>query len=79
MGIDVRWVSRGRRDVVWLAKNPPPIKRNQRLSRACIVHLVIKRTNCSYVKTMPCSSSHHPNTGMFIGWSSTKFRFFVPI
>jgi hypothetical protein len=25
--------------------------RNQRLSRACIVHLVIKKTNWSYVKT----------------------------
>ena len=31
---------------------------NQRLSRACIVHLVIKRTNWSYVKTMSCSGSH---------------------
>jgi hypothetical protein len=30
---------------------------NQRLSRACIVHLVIKRTNWSYVKTMSCSGS----------------------
>ena len=28
--------------------------RNQRLSRACIVHLVIKKTNWSYVKTMSC-------------------------
>jgi hypothetical protein len=27
---------------------------NQRLSRACIVHLVIKRTNWPYVKTMSC-------------------------
>ena len=26
----------------------------QRLSRACIVHLVIKKTNWSYVKTMSC-------------------------
>jgi hypothetical protein len=25
---------------------------------ACIVHLVIKRTNWSYVKTMSCSGSH---------------------
>ena len=33
-------------------------KRNQRLSRACIVHLVMKRTNWSYVKTMSCSGSH---------------------
>ena len=31
---------------------------NQRLSRACIVHLVIKRTNWPYVKTMSCSGSH---------------------
>jgi hypothetical protein len=31
---------------------------NQRLSRACIVHLVMKRTNWSYVKTMSCSGSH---------------------
>ena len=31
---------------------------NQRLSRAYIVHLVIKRTNWSYVKTMSCSGSH---------------------
>ena len=27
---------------------------HQRLSRACIVHLVIKKTNWSYVKTMSC-------------------------
>jgi hypothetical protein len=31
---------------------------NQRLSRACIVHLVIKKNNWSYVKTMSCSGSH---------------------
>ena len=31
---------------------------NQRLSRACIAHLVIKRTNWSYVKSMSCSGSH---------------------
>ena len=43
---------------------------NQRLSRACIVHLVIKRTNCSYVKTMPCSSSH---LGIPINIKNTKF------
>jgi hypothetical protein len=36
-------------------------KNNQRLSRACIVHLVIKRTNWSYVKTMSCSGSHLGN------------------
>jgi hypothetical protein len=29
--------------------------KNQRLSRACIVHLVIKKNNWSYVKTMSCS------------------------
>jgi hypothetical protein len=29
-------------------------KINQRLSRACIVHLVIKKNNWSYVKTMSC-------------------------
>jgi methylase of polypeptide subunit release factors len=29
-------------------------KENQRLSRACIVHLVIKKNNWSYVKTMSC-------------------------
>ena len=28
--------------------------KTQRLSRACIVHLVIKKTNWSYVKTMSC-------------------------
>jgi hypothetical protein len=31
---------------------------NQRLSRACIVHLVIKKNNWFYVKTMSCSGSH---------------------
>ena len=48
-------------------ENPVPINRNgilskkitfkilnQRLSRACIVHLVIKKNNWSYVKTMSC-------------------------
>jgi hypothetical protein len=30
---------------------------DQRLSRACIVHLVIKRTNWSYVKTISCSGT----------------------
>jgi hypothetical protein len=30
----------------------------QRLSRACIVHLVIKKNNWSYAKTMSCSGSH---------------------
>jgi hypothetical protein len=28
--------------------------KNQRLSRACIVHLVIKKNNWSYVKTISC-------------------------
>jgi hypothetical protein len=36
----------------------PQQTHNQRLSRACIVHLVIKKTNWSYVKTMSCSGSH---------------------
>jgi hypothetical protein len=43
---------------------------NQRLSRACIVHLVIKRTNWSYVKTMSCSGSH---LGIPINIKNTKF------
>jgi hypothetical protein len=43
---------------------------NQRLSRACIVHLVIKRTNWSYVKTMSCSGSHH---GIPFNIKNTKF------
>jgi hypothetical protein len=40
----------------WWQKLTFPLARwaNQRLSRACIVHLVIKRTNWSYVKTMKC-------------------------
>jgi hypothetical protein len=42
----------------------------QRLSRACIVHLVIKRTNWSYVKTMSCSGSH---LGITINIQNTKF------
>ena len=44
--------------------------KNQRLSRACIVHLVIKRTNWSYVKTMSCSGSH---LGITINIKNTKF------
>ena len=44
--------------------------KNQRLSRACIVHLVIKRTNWSYVKTMSCSGSH---LGIPINTKNTKF------
>jgi hypothetical protein len=43
---------------------------NQRLSRACIVHLVIKRTNWSYVKTMSCSGSR---LGITINIKNTKF------
>ena len=43
---------------------------NQRLSRACIVHLVIKRINWSYVKTMSCSGSH---LGIPINIKNTKF------
>jgi hypothetical protein len=45
-------------------------KKNQRLSRACIVHLVIKKTNWSYVKTMSCSGSH---LGITINIKNTKF------
>ena len=44
--------------------------RNQRLSRACIVHLVIKKNNWSYVKTMYCSGSH---LGITINIKNTKF------
>jgi hypothetical protein len=43
---------------------------NQRLSRACIVHLVIKKTNWCYVKTMSCSGSH---LGITINIKNTKF------
>jgi hypothetical protein len=43
---------------------------NQRLSRACIVHLVIKKTNWSYIKTMSCSGSH---LGITINIKNTKF------
>ena len=42
----------------------------QRLSRACIVHLVIKKNNWSYVKTMSCSGSH---LGITINIKNTKF------
>ena len=45
-------------------------QQNQRLSRACIVHLVIKKTNWSYVKTMSCSGSH---LGITINIKNTKF------
>jgi hypothetical protein len=43
---------------------------NQRLSRACIVHLVIKKPNWSYVKTMSCSGIH---LGITINMKNTKF------
>ena len=46
------------------------ITKNQRLSRACIVHLVIKKNNWSYVKTMSCSGSH---LGITINIKNTKF------
>ena len=46
------------------------LNKNQRLSRACIVHLVIKRTNWSYVKTMSCSGSH---LGITINIKNTNF------
>ena len=49
---------------------------NQRLSRACIIHLVIKRTNWSYVKTMSCSGSH---LGIPINIKNTKFVKDLPI
>jgi hypothetical protein len=45
-------------------------KKKQRLSRACIIHLVIKRTIWSYVKTMSCSGSH---LGIPINIKNTKF------
>ena len=45
-------------------------KNNQMLSRACIIHLVIKKTNWSYVKTMSCSGSH---LGITINIKNTKF------
>ena len=38
--------------------------------RACIVHLVIKKTNWSYVKTMSCSGSQ---LGIMINIKNTKF------
>jgi hypothetical protein len=43
---------------------------NQRFSRACIVHLVIKRTDWCYVKTMSCSGSH---LGITINIKNAKF------
>jgi hypothetical protein len=52
------------------------INTNQRLSRACIVHLVIKRTIWSYVKTMSCSGSH---LGIPINIKNTKFVNYLPM
>ena len=52
------------------AHSLPFCTENQRLSRACIVHLVIKKTNWSYVKTMSCSGSH---LGITINIKNTKF------
>jgi hypothetical protein len=53
------------------------INKYQRLSRACIVHLVIKRTNWSYVKTMSCSGSH---LGITINIKNMKFvKVLMPI
>jgi hypothetical protein len=46
------------------------VKLNQRLSGACIVHLVIKRINWPYVQTMFCSGSH---LGIPINIKNTKF------
>ena len=53
-----------------LNKNHQHSNNNQRLSRACIVHLVIKKNNWSYVKTMSCSGSH---LGITINIKNTKF------
>ena len=51
-------------------KFTPTPNEDQRLSRACIVRLVIKRTNWSYVKIMSCSGSH---LGVPINIKNTKF------
>jgi hypothetical protein len=57
---------------VWLhlAKLFQRRRLNQRLSRACIVHLVIKKNNWSYVKTMSWSGSH---LGITIIIKTTKY------
>ena len=63
----IRTVSNGRKkDMTKATKSC----KYQRLSRACIVHLVIKKTNWSYVKTMSCSGSH---LGITINIKNTKF------
>ena len=61
--------------LIWLIQIYIPIfwrktRYNQRLSRACIVHLVIKKNNWSYVKTMSRSGSH---LGITINIKNTKF------
>ena len=55
------WFDMNRLDIMHL---------NQRFSRACIVHLVIKRTDWCYVKTMSCSGSH---LGITINIKNAKF------
>jgi hypothetical protein len=50
---------------------------NQRLSRACIVHLVIKKNNWSYVKTMSCSGSHLGTTKKPLGLIQVLFYDFI--
>ena len=53
-------INNGTRHIVWRWSTYMPNMKslswttNQRLSRACIVHLVIKKNNWSYVKTMSC-------------------------
>ena len=55
---------------VQMVKDLGKFNSNQRLSRACIVHLAIKKTNWSYVKTMSCSGSH---LGITINIKNTKY------
>jgi hypothetical protein len=63
-------------DQVFLHSYKKSISYNQRLSRACIVHLVIKKNNWSYVKTMSCSGSHLEIT---INIKNTKFVKDLPL
>jgi hypothetical protein len=56
-------------EIVMCKCNPSQMHK-QRLSRVCIVHLVIKRTNWSYVKTMSYSDSQ---LGITINMKNTKF------
>jgi hypothetical protein len=51
-------------------------KKNQRLARTCIIYLVIKRTNWTYVKNMSCIGSH---LGIPINKKNTKFVKELPI